>query len=149
MTWPIISLPLSRELIVLNLIKPTLNLTWTGSQHNSNVTVSCMIFQRFSYFLSSSFAKEKNSLAPYFLVFIKEDAKLHLSLLLKSQTKLVPIWSSYLDIFPAGIQTLLPLQGLNKIMWNIAFLKGKQWLHSIQGQPVKTFYLHFVLGIVI
>lgn len=62
MTWPIISLPLSRELIVLILIKPTVNLTWTGCQHNSNVTVSCVIFQRLSHFLSSSFAKEEMTL---------------------------------------------------------------------------------------
>lgn len=122
MTWPIISLPLSRERIVLFLIKPTLNLSWTGSQHNSNVTVSCVIFQRFSHFLSTFFAKKKNELAPYFLVFIKVGAKLHFSLgysektLLKSQAELVPIWSSHLGVFPAGIQMLLPLQGLNKIM---------------------------------
>lgn len=47
------------------------------------------------------------------------------------------IWSSHLDVFPAGIQTLLPLQCLNKIMWNIerkgktAVYRANQWKHFV------------------
>lgn len=154
MAWPIIYLPLSRELILVILIKPTLNLAWTGSQHNSNVTVSCVIFQRFSHVLSFfSFAKEKITLHPIPLALLKEGQN-HISLgysektLLKSQTRLVPLWSSYFGVFPAGIHMPLPLQGLNRIMWKIAFLttKEKKKLHNTQDKPLKTFHLHFALG---
>lgn len=82
MAWTIISLPLSRELILLTWIKPTLNLTWTESQHNSNVTISCVIFQRFSHFLSFIFffAKEEMTLYPIPLALLKEGQN-HISLL--------------------------------------------------------------------
>lgn len=75
-----------------------------------------MIFQRLSHFLSFIFYFSKESdLAPYSLGFVKGGAKSRFSLgysvktLLKSQTRLVPIWSSYLGVFPAGIHMPLPL----------------------------------------
>lgn len=82
MAWPIISVPFSRELILLVLSKTTLNLTWCGSQHNSNVTICCVIFFTDSHIFYLSFFplfKKKKKNVPYSLCFIKGGAKSHLS----------------------------------------------------------------------
>lgn len=90
MAWPIISVPFSRELILLVLSKTTLNLTWCGSQHNSNVTICCVIFFTDSHIFYLSFfplfKKKKKKMYPISFALLKEGQN-HISLL-SSQRKL-------------------------------------------------------------
>lgn len=151
MAWPIILLPLSREFILLILIKPTRTLLELGASTIA-MSLSAVWFLESHFFFP--FVKEKMTLHPDSLAVLEGQNHIFLLVIqikvLKSQTRLVPIRLSYFGVFSAGIHMSLPLEGLNKIMWNIAFLTSeeKKRLHNIQGQSEKTFHLHFALGLV-